>query len=89
MTAAGAGLSLLFGGADQHLVDGDVPRAGDDVGDRVGDVPGLHRLPEPAPYALEHLGLAVGGVVDVERVDADECGIMISEPGRTRPAALA
>lgn len=29
--------------------------------------------------------LAVGGVVDVERVDADECDIMISEPGCARP----
>jgi hypothetical protein len=25
--------------------------------------------------------LTVGGVVDVERIDADECGVMISEPG--------
>lgn len=28
---------------------------------------------------------AVGGVVEVERVDADECGIMIGEPGCARP----
>jgi len=43
------GLPFLFGGADQHLVDGDVPGARNDVGDRVGDVRGLHRLPELAP----------------------------------------
>jgi acetyl-CoA carboxylase carboxyltransferase component len=59
--AAGAGLSLLFGGADQHFVDGDVPRAGDDVGNRVGDVAGLHPLPELAAYALEYLGPVVAG----------------------------
>ena len=29
--------------------------------------------------------LTVGGVVDVERVDADECGVMGGEPGRARP----
>jgi hypothetical protein len=31
--------------ADQHLVDRDMPRPRDDVGDRVGDVAGLHPLP--------------------------------------------
>lgn len=28
---------------------------------------------------------AVGGVVDVERIDADKCGTVIGEPGRARP----
>src|ERR1700729_2042968 len=55
------GLPHLFGGADQHLVDRDVPRPGDDVADRVGDVPGVHSLPELAPYAVEHLGPVVAG----------------------------
>ena len=49
---AGAGLPLLFGGADQHLIDRDMPRPGNDIGDGVGDVRGLHPLPELAPYAL-------------------------------------
>src|ERR1700691_1069944 len=38
--------SSLLGGADEQLVDRDVARAGDDVGDGVGDVlrlEGLHR----------------------------------------------
>src|SRR2546429_6960607 len=56
---AGAGLPLLLGGADQHLVDRDVPRPGHDVGDRVGDVLGLHPLPELAADAMEHLGPVV------------------------------
>ena len=42
-----AGLTLLLGRADQHLVDRDAARAGHDVGDRVGDVAGLHRLVVP------------------------------------------
>jgi hypothetical protein len=29
--------------------------------------------------------LTVGGVVDVERVDADQCGVMVREPGCARP----
>jgi hypothetical protein len=33
-----------------------MPRPGDDVGDRAGDVLGLHCLPELAADALEHLG---------------------------------
>jgi hypothetical protein len=56
-----AGLPLLLGRADQHLIHRDVPRPGHDVDDRVGDVLGLHRLPELVSYAVEHLGPVVAG----------------------------
>jgi hypothetical protein len=52
---------LLLGGADQDLVDGDVPRPGDDVDDRIGDVAGFHPLPELGPDAVEHLGAVMVG----------------------------
>jgi hypothetical protein len=55
------GLPLLLGRADQHLIHRDVPRPGNDVGDRVGDVLGLHRLPELVSYAVEHFGPVVAG----------------------------
>src|SRR5450755_2707137 len=55
------GLPLLLSGADQHLVDRDVPGPGHDVGDRVGDVLGLHPLPELAAQALEDLRPVVLG----------------------------
>src|SRR3954452_18260663 len=44
-------LALLVGGSDQHLVDSDVRRLGDDVEDRPGDVLGP-QLPDPLGVAL-------------------------------------
>jgi hypothetical protein len=56
-----AGLPLLLGGADQHLIDSDMPRPGNDVGDRIGDVLGLHPLAELVSDALEHLRPVMAG----------------------------
>jgi hypothetical protein len=67
-----AGLPLLLGGADQHLVDRDVPRPGNDIGDRVGDVLGFHPLPELVSQALEHLGPVVAGQLRRGRARLDQ-----------------
>src|SRR5690349_2242853 len=57
----GPGLALLLGGADEHFVDRDVPGAGDDVADGVGDVFSIHTLAELAADALQYLGAVVAG----------------------------
>ena len=61
------GLGLLSR-ADQYLVDRDVPWPGHDVGDRIRDVLGAHRLhaADLAPHDSHRLGPAggqVGGVL--------------------------
>jgi hypothetical protein len=53
--SAGTGRPLLLGGADQHLIDCNVPRPGNDVGD-VRDVFGCYRLPELGSYAVGYPG---------------------------------
>jgi hypothetical protein len=59
--ASTALLPFLLGGADQDLVDRRVPRPGNDVADRVGDVLGFHPLPELGSYGVEYLGPVMVG----------------------------
>ncbi len=47
-------LALLLGRSDQYLVDGHMPRPGDDEADGVGDVCGFHGLSKLGTERFEH-----------------------------------
>jgi hypothetical protein len=65
-----------------------VPRPGHDVADCVGDVFGLHPLPELAPDALQDLGPVVAGQFRCRGARLDQADAHVA-PGQFLPQRLA